>query len=408
MKRTQMLFVMFVAMFIFLGCSVQSGLDMAAKDDFPMFQGKRVGIATNHTALSGKGEHIVDIIHDAGIDVTAIFGPEHGFRGIEDAGELVQDGIDTKTGSPIYSLYGRTHKPTAEMLKNVDVLVFDIQDIGARFYTYISTMGYVMEAGAENGIPVYILDRPNPIGRLAEGPIIEQEFYSGVGRYPIPLRHGMTVGELAMMLKEEGWIPHADKLELHVVECKGWKPKKPYTKARQTWINPSPNIRNINEALVYPGTCLFEATNFSEGRGSDKPFEWVGAPYVDSDELVEALQNLNIHGIKIEPVSYTPTAPADAYYRPKYDGVLCHGVALTVTDPVNFRSLEFGVHLIDVLMELYPDKFVITRPHWMNKLWGNRQAFDMFDAHEPAEKIIKSYQNEVNKFVEIREAYLMY
>lgn len=271
MKRTSMICIMLISATIFLGCSVQSGLDLAAKDDFPMFQGKRVGIATNHTAQSAKGEHIVDLIHDAGIEVSAIFGPEHGFRGIEDAGEFVKDGIDTKTGAPIFSLYGRTHKPTAEMLKNVDVLVFDIQDIGARFYTYISTMGYVMEAGAENGIPVYILDRPNPIGRLAEGPIIEQEFYSGVGRYPIPLRHGLTIGELATMLKEENWIPYADKLDLHIVECKGWNPNKPYTAAKQRWINPSPNIRNLNEALVYPGTCLFEATNFSEGRGSENP-----------------------------------------------------------------------------------------------------------------------------------------
>ena len=350
MKRSRLFIVMLISMLFFIGCSVHSGLDMASRDNFSMFKGKRVGIATNHTALSAKGEHIVDLIHDAGIEVTAIFGPEHGFRGIEDAGELVKDGIDTKTGAPIYSLYGKTHKPTADMLKNVDVLIFDIQDIGARFYTYISTMGYIMEAGAENGIPVYIFDRPNPIGRLAEGPIVEQEFYSGVGRYPIPLRHGLTVGELAMMLKQEGWIPHTDKLELHVVECKGWNSDKPYTNAKQTWINPSPNIRNVNEALVYPGTCLFEATNFSEGRGSEKPFEWVGAPYVDSEELVKALQDLQIPGIKIEGISFTPTCPPDAYYKPKYNGVLCHGVALTVTDPVNFRSLEFGVHLIDVLM----------------------------------------------------------
>ena len=186
MKKIPVIFVMFIFMSLFLSCSVQSGLDMAAKDDFSMFQGKRVGIATNHTAQSAKGEHIVDLIHDAGIEVSAIFGPEHGFRGIEEAGELVQDGVDTKTGAPIYSLYGKTHKPSADMLKNVDVLVFDIQDIGARFYTYISTMGYVMEAGAENGVPVYIFDRPNPIGRLAEGPIIEQEFYSGVGGIQFP------------------------------------------------------------------------------------------------------------------------------------------------------------------------------------------------------------------------------
>jgi uncharacterized protein YbbC (DUF1343 family) len=159
---------------------------------------------------------------------------------------------------------------------------------------------------------------------------------------------------------------------------------------------------------VYPGTCLFEATNFSEGRGSDKPFEWVGAPYVDSKELVDALNKLNIQGIKIEEISYTPTCPPDAYYKPKYNGILCHGVALTVTDPVNFRSLEFGVHLIDVLMDLYPDDFVISRPQWMNKLWGNTKANEMFEANAPAEDIIKTYEQDVAAFEKLSKKYLMY
>jgi uncharacterized protein YbbC (DUF1343 family) len=406
--KLKMTSILIILLFVIMGCSAQSGLDIAAKDNFPMFQGKRVGIVTNHTALNSNGEHIVDLIHDAGIKVQAIFGPEHGFRGIEDAGELVKDGVDTKTGAPIYSLYGKTRKPTPEMLKDVDVMVFDIQDIGARFYTYISTMGYAMEAAGENNIPIYIFDRPNPIGRLVEGPIIEQQFYSGVGRYPIPLRHGLTVGELATMLKQNNWIPYADDLDLHIVKCKGWDPQKPYTRTGMKWINPSPNIRNINEALVYPGTCLFEATNFSEGRGSDKPFEWVGAPYVDSKELVDALNKLNIQGIKIEEISYTPTCPPDAYYKPKYNGILCHGVALTVTDPVNFRSLEFGVHLIDVLMDLYPDDFVISRPQWMNKLWGNTKANEMFEANAPAEDIIKTYEQDVAAFEKLSKKYLMY
>ena len=408
MRSIKAIYTMFIVLFLFLGCSTQSGLDVSAKKEFPMLEGKNVGIATNHTAKNANGDHIVDLIHDAGIKVQAIFGPEHGFRGIEDAGELVEDNIDVKTGAPVYSLYGRTRKPTSNMLKDVDVLVFDIQDIGARFYTYISTMGYVMEAGAENNIPVYIFDRPNPIGRIAEGPIIEQNLYSGVGRYPIPVRHGLTVGELALMIKDNGWIKDADRLELHIVKVKAWDPNKPYTDAKQNWINPSPNIRNLNEALVYPGTCLFEATNFSEGRGSEKPFEWVGAPYVDSELLVAELNKRNIEGIKIEPVSYTPTCPADAYYKPKYNGILCHGVALTVTDPLNFKALEFGVHLIDVLNQLYPQDFVITRPIWMNKLWGNTKAYDMFIEGDSAEDIISTYKHELLQYEKFREKYLLY
>jgi len=408
MKSIKSIFAMFIVSFLFLGCSVNTGLDNANKQDFSMFKGKKVGIVTNHTAKNADGKHIVDLIDEAGITIQAIYAPEHGFRGVADAGEHVNDNIDQKTGAPIYSLYGKINKPTPEILKGVDVLIFDIQDIGARFYTYISTMGYIMEAGAENNIPVYILDRPNPIGRIAEGPIIEQEFFSGVGRYPIPIRHGMTVGELASMIKDKAWIKATDKLELHIIKVKGWDPNKPYTATKQNWINPSPNIRNLNEALVYPGTCLFEATNFSEGRGSEKPFEWVGAPYVNSDALVAELRKRQIPGIKIDTISYTPTCPADAYYKPKYNGILCHGVALTVTDPVNFKSLEFGVHLIDVLGQLYPQDFVITRPIWMNKLWGNRDAFEMFSEHKSAEDIIKTYEQELNQFNRIREEYLLY
>ncbi|MEA3392383.1 MAG: DUF1343 domain-containing protein [Candidatus Marinimicrobia bacterium] len=408
MKHSKAGYSIFIVLFVFFSCSANTGLDNAAKNGFPMLEGKSVGVVTNHTAKNANGEHIVDLIHDAGINIKAIFGPEHGFRGIADAGEHVNDNIDQKTGAPIYSLYGKLRKPTPKILKDIDVLVFDIQDIGARFYTYISTMGYIMEAGAENNIPVYIFDRPNPIGRLAEGPIIQQEFYSGVGRYPIPVRHGMTVGELALMIKDKGWIKKADKLELHIVKQKGWDPNKPYTAAKQNWINPSPNIRNVNEALVYPGTCLFEATNFSEGRGSEKPFEWVGAPYVNSDELVAELKKRNIEGIDIQAVAYTPSCPPDAYYKPKYNGSLCHGVALTVTDPVNFKALEFGVHLIDVLLQLYPQDFVITRPIWMNKLWGNRDAFEMFTEHKTAEDIIKTYEQELKQFIRIREEYLLY
>ncbi len=397
-----------ILIFLFFGCSTKTGLDIAAKDGFSMLKGKNVGIVTNHTAKNAGGEHIVDLIHDAGINVEAIFGPEHGFRGTEEAGELVENNIDVRTGSPVYSLYGKTHKPTAKMLENVDVLIFDIQDIGARFYTYISTMGYIMEAGAENNIPVYIFDRPNPIGRLAEGPIIEQEFYSGVGRYPIPVRHGMTVGELALMIKDNKWINSAEDLELHIVKLKGWDPGKPYTAAKQNWINPSPNIRNINEALVYPGTCLFEATNFSEGRGSEKPFEWIGADYVNGLELLAELKKKQFEGLEIEAISFTPTCPPGTLYKPKYNNILCEGIALTVTDPINFKALEFGIHLIEVLKKLYPDKFVITRPHWMHKLWGNKDAYTMFEEGKSAEEIIKTYEQELKQYIHIRRKYLLY
>lgn len=389
-------------------CSMQTGLDIASKNNFPMFEGKKIGVVTNHTALNKDGVHLVDLIHDSGIIVQAIYAPEHGFRGEAQAGEHFSDNVDTKTGATIYSIYGSTRKPTKAMLKDVDILVFDIQDIGARFYTYISTMGEIMEAGAENNIPVYILDRPNPIGRMVEGPIIEQDLYSFIGAYAIPIRHGMTVGELALMIKDNEWINKAKDLDLHIIKTEGWDPSKPYSDTKQNWVNPSPNIRNINEALVYPGTCFFEATNFSEGRGSDKPFEWVGAPFVNSEDLIKAMEAKNIPGVKLEPISYIPSVADDKPYKPKFNETECHGIAITVTDPLNFKSLEFGINLIEVLLELYPDNFKISRPYWMDKLWGNRQAYEMFTNGSSASDIIKTYEHELARFEKFRTKYLLY
>ena len=400
--------LIFLTPLLILSCSTQSGLDSAAKQGFPMLQGKNIGIATNHTAKDKNGVHIVDLIHQAGIKIQAIYAPEHGFRGESQAGEYFNDNIDEKSGAPIFSIYGKTRKPTEEMLKDVDVLIFDIQDIGARFYTYISSMGEIMEAGAENNIPVYIFDRPNPIGRMAEGPIIQQDLYSFIGAYPIPIRHGLTVGELALMIKDNGWINDANKLDLHIIKVKGWDPQKPYTAAKQNWINPSPNIRNINEALIYPGTCLFEATNFSEGRGSDKPFEWVGAPYVNSQDLITALEKKNIAGITLEAIDFIPSVAPEKPYKPKYNGIECHGIAIQVTDPINFKSVEFGVHLIQVLTELYPEEFIISRQTWMNKLWGNREAYEMFIKGSNAEDIIKTYKSDIETYNNFREKYLLY
>jgi uncharacterized protein YbbC (DUF1343 family) len=406
-RRTGIIF--FLTTLIFMSCSVRLGLDNANRKDFSEFKGMNVAIVANHTSVDRNGDHIVDLIYNADdVNLKAIMAPEHGFRGDVEAGEHIDKEIDERTGVPVMSIYGRTRKPTPEMLEGVDVLVFDIQDIGARFYTYISTMFNVMEAGAENDIPVYVLDRPNPIGRLAEGPVMKDAFVSFVGRFAIPLRHGMTVGELALMIKDQGWINEADKLELHVVECSGWNPGKSYEKTNIEWIPPSPNIRNLNQALVYPGTCLFEACNFSEGRGTVNPFEWVGAPYVDPEALIAELRKRDIKGLDIQPVNFTPENIPGAAMNPKYMGELCHGIQLKVTDPVHFRSVEFGMYLIDVLMTMYPDDFRISRPDWLNALWGNRDALDMLREGKHADEIIEAYREELETFNRLRKKYLLY
>lgn len=391
-----------------MGCSVRTGLDNARRDDFSLFKGKSLGVVTNHTAVDSKGMHLVDLLHATeDVKVKAIFAPEHGFRGDEEGGIHLSDNIDPKSGATIYSIYGAIRKPTQEMLNGVDALIFDIQDVGARFYTYISTMGYIMEAGAEHGIPVYILDRPNPIGRLAEGPILQQDHKSFIGMYPIPIRHGMTVGELALMIRDLGWIEHSKELELHIVELSGWNPDKPFVKTKMKWIDPSPNIRNVNEALVYPGMCLFEASNFSDGRGTEHPFEWVGADYVDSDKLIAELQKRDIPGIRINPVEYIPVDMPGYAMNPKYEGKTVKGLELTVTDPVRFRSVEFGIHLIEILHKFYPEQFVLYKPR-MGRTFGNNDLYEKILAGESAATIISDYQNELEQFIKIREKYLLY
>ncbi|MDD3966612.1 MAG: DUF1343 domain-containing protein [Candidatus Neomarinimicrobiota bacterium] len=404
----KILIMLSLSVLLLAGCSVRTGLDNANRNDFKMFKGKAVGVVTNHTALDSKGRHLVDLLHAAeDVKVQAIFAPEHGFRGDEEGGIHLSNNVDPKSGATIYSIYGAIRKPSREMLQGVDALIFDIQDVGARFYTYISTMGNIMEAGAEYGIPVYILDRPNPIGRQAEGPILQQEHKSFIGMYPIPIRHGMTVGELALMIRDRGWIENSEKLELHIVEISGWDPAKPYPKAKLEWIDPSPNMRNLNQALLYPGMCLFEASNFSDGRGTEHPFEWVGADYLDAAKVIEALQKREIKGLRITPVQYIPLDMPGYAMNPKYKEQTVNGLALTVTDPLAFRSVEFGVHLIDILHHYYPDQFVMYKPR-MGRTFGNNDLYEKILDGKDAAVIISAYQDELTQFIAIRGKYLLY
>lgn len=412
MKLRKTVSIVFITMLLFASCSskpeVNTGLDNARIDGFPMFKGKSVGIVTNHTAVDRNGDHLVDLLNEEeGVKVKAIFAPEHGFRGDVEGGLHLEDNIDPQTRAPIYSLYGKTRKPTPEMLEGVDVLIFDIQDIGARFYTYISTMGRSMEGAAENGIPVYIMDRPNPIGRLAEGPIMQQEFMSGIGMYPIPIRHGLTVGELALMIKDNRWIDSTEDLDLNIVKVSGWEPYKSFRSTNLTWIDPSPNMRNLNEALLYPGMCLFEATNFSDGRGTEHPFEWVGAAYIDNELVIEELRKRNIPGVEYEAIQYVPVDMPGYAMNPKFKGEVCHGISMTVTDPVDFRAVEFGVHFIHILQTLYPGDFSMRAPR-MARTWGNGDLYTMILEGKSADEIIDSYQQELSQFKEIRKEYLLY
>lgn len=323
---------------------VFTGIDVLIRDGFEALHGSRVGLVTNHTGLTRNGQATIDALHEAPeVSLEALFGPEHGIRGEQD--EHVADGRDDKTGLPVWSLYGTRMRPTAEQLAGLDTLVFDIQDIGCRFYTYLSTLGHILDAASEQGQRVVVLDRPNPIGGLAaEGPLADLEALSFVACHPIPVRHGLTLGEMARLL-------HAEKhlaCLLEVVSCEGWRRGDWYDATGLVWTNPSPNMRRLTAAALYPGVGLLEFTNVSVGRGTDTPFEVFGAPYIAARTLAEALNAEGLPGVRFVPFRFTPTASV-------FQGEACGGVQLLATDRDRLNAVQVGLTLAVTLRRLYPD-----------------------------------------------------
>jgi uncharacterized protein YbbC (DUF1343 family) len=269
-------------------------------------------------------------------------------------------------------------------------------------------MGYIMEAGAENGIPVIILDRPNPLGGKVEGPVLDMEWASFVGMYPLPIRHGLTVGELALMIKGEGWVNHMESLDLTVIKIKNWNPDMYWKDTGLKWIGPSPNISNTNQVAVYPGMCLFEATNFSDGRGTDHAFEWVGADFVQSDELIRTIQQYEVKGLTVQPHEFMPVDLPGKAMNPKYKDQTIQGLALTVTDWDAFESVRFGVICLKVLLDLYPDEFLISRGRWLNQLWGKETLGQMLAQNATVSEIMASYQEELDEYMILKNKYTLY
>ena len=341
---------------------VTPGVEVLLDDQKELLKGKKVGLITNPTGIDSKVNSIVDLLHnDPDIELTALFGPEHGVRGDAQAGSYVEFYIDEKTGLPVYSLYGQTKKPTPEMLENVEVLLFDIQDVGTRHYTYIYTMAYAMEAAKENNIPIVVLDRPNPQGGLSvDGPVLEPEAASFIGLYPIPTKHGMTIGELANFFNEEFEIG----ADLTVVKMKGWKRSMDYDDTGLPFVLPSPNMPTVSTTIVYPATGLIEGTNLSEGRGTTKPFELIGAPYINSTDLAAELNSLSLPGVKFRAASFTPTFS-------KHAGKLSHGVEIYVTDREEFDAIPTGLHIIKTIHDMYPNDFQFLSNNFFDKLIGN-------------------------------------
>lgn len=369
---------------------------------------KSVAVVTNHTGLLPNGEHIVDsLVRVKTVSVKALFAPEHGIRGNAPAGSKINNSIDSITGIPVYSLYGNTHKPTKEMLEGIDVVVFDMQDVGARFYTYISTLFYVMQACAEQNKKLYVLDRPNPLGgKYIAGPIIKKELESFVGIAPIPIAHGMTIGELAMMFND-GYLPNGLKANLEVIPMVGWKRSMNYDQTGFKWIAPSPNLPTVESAYIYPGTCFLEGTNISEGRGTESPFLTFGAPFINTVDLLALLKEYATPGITFEEVEFTPKDIPGKAKNPKFKGVKCFGLKARVTNPAISNPVYFGAKLLMALHKLYPDKFKF-KDSTFDRLWGDKQIRLMILAGKVPVDIRNYWQEDFNKFKEQRKKYLLY
>ncbi len=349
---------------------------------------------TNHTGRTRGGASTIDVLFRApGVKLAKLFSPEHGIRGEVDA--AVPDSTDEATGLPIVSLYGRNRKPMPRELEGIDVLVYDIQDIGARFYTYITTLGLVLEAAKDAGKTVLVLDRPNPIGGLeVSGPLRDDEFASFIAYHALPVRHGMTVGELARLYNAERKIGAS----LEVIACRGWSRGDLFYRTGLVWINPSPNMRSLTEAILYPGVGMLEATNLATGRGTDTPFERVAHPWIDPEPFAAALNDAKVEGARFVPSVFTPT-------QRQFAGVRCGGVHIIIDNWSGFDPIRLGITLAVQLRTLYPDQW---KPEGMLRLMANRAAYqDILDG-KPVEEILRRWDKDLTEFRTIRERYLLY
>ncbi len=359
-----------------------TGLDVLERDGFKQLAGKRVGLITNQTSVDQNGVNAVDVFSRAGnFKLAAIFSPEHGFRGTEEGGVYIESSTDPVTGAPVFSLYGKgKQRPTPEMLKGLDVLVFDIQDIGARFYTYLTTMGYAMEEADKAGLPFMVLDRPNPIGGRVEGPVLDKDISAFTAYFPVPARHGFTAGEMAQFHKAWKGL----KLDLTVVKMENWDRSMFFDQTGVVWINPSPNIRNVDAETLYPGLGCFEATNVSVGRGTDIPFLWFGAPWMKAGKIARKLNAAHLPGVKFHKLALTPS-------KDVYEGKPCEGVRIEITDKSAVRALDVFARAA-YLLHKYNGKDFVMKPEEMRKMTGSGDLYNMLQVGASPDAVIEAFE----------------
>jgi uncharacterized protein YbbC (DUF1343 family)/CubicO group peptidase (beta-lactamase class C family) len=374
--------------------AVLTGIDVLARDGFKQLAGLRIGLVTNQTGRDRAGRTTIDVLFKApGVKLVALFSPEHGIRGLAD--EKVSDTKDEQTGLPIYSLYGETRRPQAAHLKDLDALVYDIQDIGVRFYTYITTLGYVMEEAGKAKLPIFVLDRPNPInGSDVEGPTADADKLSFIAYHTLPVRHGLTIGELARLYNDERKIG----ADLRVIKMEGWRRAMWFDATGLVWINPSPNMRSLTEAALYPGVGLLETTNLSVGRGTDTPFEVIGAPWLDGQRLASHLNARRIPGVRFIPVRFTPRSSV-------FKNEECGGINLVITDRSQFQSVPAGIEIASALRRLFPADWKVDA---YLRLLANADTLERLKRGEAPADIVRSWATTLESFNRTRRKHLLY
>lgn len=390
--------------------TVTTGARALLNEGFSSLRGLRVGLIANPTSVVGD-DHLIDLLDQADdVVLAAIFAPEHGLRGSAGAGELLGDSVDRRTGVTVFSLYGDTFRPTQEMLDGVDVLVYDLQDVGSRFYTYIATMGLAMEAASEADIPFVVLDRPAVIGEVGGGFVLEDEQRSFVGPYEIPAAYGMTAAELARFLVAEGEIEGGAQLDLRVVPLRGWERSMRWEETGIDWTPPSPGLPTPEAAVVYPGTVLLEATTISFGGGTEHPFAQAGAPWADGVALAAELEARGLPGVRFEAVDYEPRPISGRTVEPRLVGEALSGVRIVVLDEATFSPVATGVHLLDAFLRQGEalDEQVIDRPEFFDLLAGTTRLRTELEAGIPAAEIVASWTDELAEFSARRAPHLLY